>query len=124
MIDTRVYKLQAELPTTKLDENGREIHQWTTIYVQVNKDTFEYSQVQARAFMGDYDDVIPHARITFEDKKNEGHARVQQQVKKGKSEQPKVLFIKEDDSCPNDFEKVCRVIREASLEAREIGRPI
>ena len=123
MIDTHVYQLQAELPSTKLDENGRQIIEWQTIYAQVNKDTLEYSLNKKSAFYGDYDDAISKWKISYQEKDDESIVKLTQETKK-KSSQPKILLIKEDEGFPNDFQKVCNSIRDSGLDKKSIGRPI
>lgn len=124
MIDTHIYQLQAELPSTKLDENGRQTLQWTTVYAQVTKDTFEYSVSKKRAFKGDYDDEIPKCKVIYLVGKDEGVVKLEQSARKDKDQQIKVILIKEDENCPNDFHRVCNIIREQSKAGKDLGRPI
>ena len=123
MIDTKIYQLKAELPSAKLDANGRQIREWQIIYSQVNKDTLEYSVSKERAYKGNFDDIITHCKVGYQEEDDESIVKLTQETKK-KSSQPKILLIKEDEGFPNDFQKVCNSIRDSGLDKKSIGRPI
>jgi len=48
--------------------------------------------------------------------------KLTQEVRKG--QQPKFLFLKEDEGYTNDFQRVVNTIRDSIMDKRSIGRPI
>jgi hypothetical protein len=122
MIDTRIYQLQAELPSLVQNKDGRQDIEWMTVYVQTTKDNFEYSRDLKRALKGDFDDIIPKCTVNYIKDGDDLVVKLEQKVKK--DQQPRILFIRQDEATPNDFEIVCNLIRENSMEVKGIGRPI
>ncbi|CAI2362233.1 unnamed protein product [Moneuplotes crassus] len=123
MIDTRIYKLKAELHSSNRDDNGRHVIEWATIHAQVNKDKIEYTTGYKRALVGDFEEVLPHCTLTFLEIDGEQVAKLEEIVR-NKETVHKILLIKPHEDHLDDFEKVCLVIREHSMGQKDIGRPI
>lgn len=59
MIATKLYILQAYVPTEQKDEHGRSKVDWRRIYGQVNNGTFEYTTDEEEAKQGDFSNSVP-----------------------------------------------------------------
>ena len=97
MIDTYVYTVKAEFQSNKTDSRGRAEFEWKTIYAQIKKGGFEYSQTKKLALKGDFSNNVPKAKVIHMTENNENIVKLEEQVrasKKGTTTIPKILFIK------------------------------
>ncbi|CAI2362448.1 unnamed protein product [Moneuplotes crassus] len=123
MIDTKIYKLKAELASSSLDDKGRSLIEWATIFAQVSQDKIEYTQAYKSALVGDFEEMIPHCTLSFLEIDGEQVAKLAEVVRKSQTKQ-KILMIKPHQNHSQDFEKVCNILREFAMAEKDIGRPI